>query len=106
MENKELILRLIQQDLKHNQLTHGLFQIGLENNGTHDLDILSIVAQLMQVPQGKFEDRWCDLYFSYMNEASKTEIANNTENLLPMAQDCYNMLQNYIEIENRIYSNP
>ena len=52
MSNKELIISLIQQDLKHSQLVLGLDELGMEASDKHCLDILDIVYNLMQVPSG------------------------------------------------------
>jgi hypothetical protein len=92
MKHKKLIISLIQQDLKHNQLTQGLLQIGLDQGGMHDLDILSIVAMLMGIPEGSISNRWIDVYVSFMRESHKMEIPTRGENLLPLAQKCYELL--------------
>ena len=52
MSNKELIVSLIQQDLKHSQLVLGLDELGMEASDKHCLDILDIVYNLMKVPGG------------------------------------------------------
>ena len=59
MSDKELIINLIQQDLKHSQLVLGLDELGMEASDKHCLEILDIVANLMKVPEGNVEYDWC-----------------------------------------------
>jgi len=47
MEREQLIVKLIAQDIKHNQLTNGLEEIGLTDNENYTLDIVSVVLVLM-----------------------------------------------------------
>lgn len=58
MSNKELIISLIQQDLKHSQLIVGLDRLGLEASERHCLQLLEVVAHLMRVPEGNTELDW------------------------------------------------
>ncbi|UTW67959.1 hypothetical protein KFE94_07540 [bacterium SCSIO 12643] len=102
MKNKDLILQLIQQDLKHNQLTEGLRQIGLDDYGRYCLDIQPMVAQLMGMEKEQVSDRWTEIYGSFMDNAHQTKTSDRGEELIPVAQKCYDMLLACIEIENRI----
>lgn len=104
MENRNLIISLIQQDLKHNQLTKGLLQIGLDHGGDYDLDILSIVAKLMGVPEENIGNRWIDIYVGFMCEANKIEVSTRGENLFLLAEKCYELLKMDGEIESRLNS--
>ena len=99
MQNKELIIQLIQQDLKHHQLLLGLEQIGLHAEDTHHLKLLSIIAQLMQVPQGEIDDEWSVVYVNYMQEATRFKITATGETLLPLATACYGRLRNLLDNE-------
>lgn len=47
MDRTSLIVKLIAQDIKHNQLTNGLEEIGLSDNENYTLDIVSVVLSLM-----------------------------------------------------------
>ena len=71
MSQKELIISLIQQDLKH------------------CLEILDIVANLMQVPGGHVEYDWCRLYVTYMQECKTVGVTHTTETMKPFAEACY-----------------
>ncbi len=102
MKNKDLILQLIQQDIKHNQLTEKLRQIGLDDGGTYTLDLLTIVARLMNIPTGKVADTWANVYNSFMHEAHQHPISDAKNHLQPMAEQCYQLLLACTEIEQRI----
>jgi len=104
MNNERLVLQLIQQDLKHHQLTLGLNRLGLDDTGLHCLDILSIVAELMKIPEGKLHDKWDRIYISFMHQAQEYKISGRGEELKPLAEKCYQMLIDCVEIENRIDS--
>ncbi|AEM69846.1 hypothetical protein Murru_0797 [Allomuricauda ruestringensis DSM 13258] len=68
MHSKLLAVRLIQQDLKHSQLTDALRQIGLDDGGLYALDLMTIVAELMEVPPAKME-RFAEMYGGYLDQA-------------------------------------
>lgn len=93
MENKELIINLIQQDLKHNQLLLGLKNIGLGRGDLHYLRILDIVCKLMDVPEGDIADRWGAVYSSIMEDAINYEITSSGESLRSLAEACYSQLK-------------
>lgn len=97
MQNKELIISLIQQDLKHSQLVLGLDELGMEASDKHCLDILDIVYNLMKVPGGHVEYDWCRLYVTFMQECKTVGVTHTTETMKPFAEACYNGL---VEIVN------
>ncbi|MCG8575146.1 MAG: hypothetical protein MI810_09705 [Flavobacteriales bacterium] len=66
MERKELIIKLIQEDIKHNSLLNGLESIGLSDDERYTLNIVSIVADMMEVSNGKVIDEWLDIYHRIM----------------------------------------
>lgn len=102
MENKDLIIQLIQQDLKHSQLTEGLRQMGLDDFGLYTLDILSIVAHLMNIPKEKITDRWAEIYGGFLDKAYQHEVADRGEELIPVAEKCYELLLACTKNENQI----
>ncbi|MEZ4936525.1 MAG: hypothetical protein R2799_02925 [Crocinitomicaceae bacterium] len=74
--DRELIIRLIEQDIKHNQLINGFNNIGLIVSEDHHLNIVGIVSDLM----GKTSDDWFDHYHKTMldvkpNMTSKERIS-------------------------------
>lgn len=94
MPNKELIISLIQQDLKHSQLILGLDELGLEASDKHCLEILDIVANLMQVPDGDLEHVPIAIgrgrvYITYMAESKRVGVHHTSETMRPFAEACY-----------------
>jgi len=53
----------------------------------------------MQVPEGKIEDRWTELYISFLDEASNYEITPTGESLLPLAELSYRQLKDFVDYE-------
>lgn len=51
MRTKELIIKLIQQDLKHSQLVYGMNKLGFDGNDKHHLQLFDLVYTLMKVPE-------------------------------------------------------
>jgi hypothetical protein len=72
---EDLIVSLIQQDLKHNQLTTGLRNVGLEPD-VHCLEIIEVVARLMGVEKDNVTDQWAETYFSFMDQAHQFKISD------------------------------
>ena len=100
MESKELIIALIQQDLKHSQLILGLDDLGLEASDKHSLEMFDIVANLMQVPEGHVESNWARVYLTYMSECREVEIQHTTAPMMPYAVSCYDDLCEILNSEN------
>jgi len=100
MSDKELIISLIQQDLKHCQLILGLDGLGLEASDKHSLEIFDIIADLMQVPEGQVESNWAGVYLSYMSECSEVEIQHMTTPMKPYAISCYDELCEVLNSDN------
>jgi len=46
MKNKDLIIQLIQEDMRHNQLVLNLDRIGLHSGGNYDLSLFEVIANL------------------------------------------------------------
>jgi hypothetical protein len=88
MFDKSQIIHLIQQDLKHSQLTENLRQLGLDDGGLYSLDLISLVAQLMQVPPKQMEN-FTEIYGSYLDKAAEYPVTYLGEHLLPAAEACY-----------------
>ncbi len=97
-KNEQLIIDLIQQDLKHCQLVYGLEQLGLQGSSIHHLDILEIIYQLMQIPREKKNDYLAETYAAFMSMATEYEITPLGESLRPLARDCYHRLKYLVEL--------
>jgi len=93
MNKKEIIILLIQQDLVLNQLTEGLRNIGLDDAGVYSLNISPIIAKLMDVPEEKQNDKWNDIYMSFLNDANNLKANHFGKELLPIAEKCYDRLR-------------
>lgn len=99
MKTKELVISLIQQDLKHTQLIAGLDNLGLEASDKHHSQILEIIAKLMQVPEGVIDDNLGQIYNSLMQEAKHFQITQTHEAFREYATLCHRQLKLFIEIE-------
>lgn len=100
MNNENLIIDLIQQDLKHNQLVGGLANLGLNSKGLHYLDLMDVVSDLMQIPEeGRISDVWGQIYVKYMNESVNVDITHRAVSLRELAVTCYRELK---ELRNSI----
>lgn len=101
MSKKELIIKLIQQDLRHCQLIYGLEKIGVDATDKHHLQLFDIVYALMKVPQ-EIEMEWGNAYQKYMRQAILVEISGTDALLKPLAVLCFRHLKMLVdgEIEN------
>jgi len=91
--HKQLIIRLIQQDMKHQQLVEAICQAGFETD-IHNLQLLPIVANLMGIPTHQIPDRWVEIYINCLGQTTLYPITPLAENLLPLAEECYLLLSN------------
>lgn len=86
MEIKEIIIRLISEDMKYHRLTNALYKNEPIPN-EYDMDLLTVVAQLMGIKKGLLKDEWIDCYMQKMNiEYSKVDA-------LSLAEEAYVSLQ-------------
>jgi len=99
MKTKELVISLIQQDLKHTQLIAGLDNLGLEASDKHHLQILEIAAKLMKVPEGDIDDNWGQVYNSLLQEAKHFQITQTHDSFRDYATLCYRQLKLFVQIE-------
>ncbi len=97
MKNEELIIRLIQQDMKHSQMLSALESIGLSAEGTYYLGLQEIIGKLMKVPEDDTSERWNILYLDFMDEASHLEQVSRSDSLRPLAEKCYSKLQELLK---------
>lgn len=97
-KNEQLIIDLIQQDLKHCQLVYGLERLGLQGSTMHQLEILEIIYRLMHIPKEKKSDYLVETYAAFMSMATDVEVTPSGESLRPLAKDCYHRLKYLIEL--------
>lgn len=96
--NKNLILTLIQADLKHNQLIGGLGKLDLRSDA-YFLGLHKAVAQLMGLGT-QAPDQWLDIYDRFLEDAHKQPLSDSPDSLIPIAQECYDLLCASIKIED------
>ena len=99
MTRKQLIISLIQQDLKHSQLVLGLDQLGLNASDHHCLELLDIIAELMKVPEGETERIWGKTYVSLMAKAVQLDAKDGSGRLRGYAESCYKDLKAVVKEE-------
>lgn len=88
---KHIILHLLIQDMKHEQLLHALRKAGFKNE-VHDMDLSGVVCQLMGIPETDMTWEWSDTYMRFMRQARQYEITGNTQSLQTLAESCYGFL--------------
>jgi hypothetical protein len=89
--DKNLIVQLLAQDMKHEQLIAALRKIGFESD-SHRLKILEIVAGLMGIREEEISWEWSEGYVNFMCQVRKYKMRGNGENLLPLVEECYQFL--------------
>ena len=92
METKKLILHLLQQDLKYHQLTENLRHIGLDDDGRYSLDLMPLIAELMEVPDS-LRDKWCEIYVSLMEDVWNIPIEGGMNLCSDIAEKCFGKLR-------------
>ena len=91
-ENKELIIQLLEQDLKHHQLTIGLQKLGLESE-EHELGIYKMVTEYMGiVKEEDTPDYWTELYLELMADVHKEQISGKVNAMRSLAEKSYEQL--------------
>lgn len=98
MHQNPLIIRLIQQDLKHTQFIIGLDKLGLQASETHHLELLDVIYDLMKVPESAEID-WGKTYSSYMSKAFQYRPWSSPEEIESQAELCYLHLQAIVDVE-------
>lgn len=92
MTLNELIIELILQDLKHNQLIVGLERLNLDAGYCHYLGILDLIQKLMGTPD-KLMDAFAATYMEYMKRCLEFPISRSGEELRELATECYECLK-------------
>jgi len=88
----ELIIELVLQDLKHNQLGLGLDRLNLDAGYCHYLGILDLIQKLMEVPEESMDD-FTATYMASMNRSLEFPISRSGEELRSLARECYDSLR-------------
>ncbi|UII34718.1 hypothetical protein LVD17_12955 [Fulvivirga ulvae] len=85
--------------LKRNRLTKSLSRLGLDDGGLYDLDILTIISQLMGIQDDKLSDTFSDIYIHFINEGDQVTTFELEGKISLIATQCYEMLKTLVEIE-------
>jgi hypothetical protein len=101
LSKKELITRIILQDLKHNQLIKPIRDLGFDDSGVFSLDLLSIVAEMLEIPEEKVSEQWVSVYNDLMDRADNFPISDLGTELRPLAEEGYEMLEICLKIEGQ-----
>ncbi len=88
----ELIIELILQDLKHNQLILGLDRLNLDAGYCHFLGILDLIQRLMGVQVNEM-DEFSATYMAAMDRSQEFPISRSGDELRPLAMECYKHLK-------------
>lgn len=63
---RDKIIALIVEDIKHNRLLNGLDSIGLNDNDRYTLSLDLVIASMMGYSKGKVPDKWLEAYHKTM----------------------------------------
>jgi len=88
IQKDELIIKLIRQNLKYNQLIKGLDNLDLDAGHRHHLGIMDLVKRLMEVPE-HLENDFLDTYMGYMDRCLDYPISSLGEELRDLAEEWY-----------------
>lgn len=99
MSTKEIIVSLIQQDLKQTQFIISLDAIGLRASDEYFLNSMEIVSALMRVPEGEISNRWGGFYHNYVGSSITIGEVTTMQMLRPIAESCYRQLKGVLEYE-------
>lgn len=92
MKTRDLVIELIRQDMKHQQLVEAICRAGFETD-LHHLHIMPLVARLMYPKETEPEAGWIETYMECLGAAARLPIAARAENLRSAAEECYLLLR-------------
>lgn len=93
MTNKELIIHLIAQDFKHHLLIDGLHKLGFDDEGTHHLDICTVVQHLMQISEHGQAEQFTEMYQNHLSQVEKFYGKVTDELTTQLAGHCFESLR-------------
>jgi len=95
MDTEELIIQLIQQDMKHQQLVEYMLKAGFESY-MHELDIPNMIAELMGMKD--VPDEWMEIYVQCTARTVHYSITGNSEVFREPATACYMLLKENVQL--------
>ncbi len=100
LSKKDLIVRIILQDLKHNQLIKSLRDLGFDDSGVFSLDLLSIVAGIQEIPEEKLSEQWVAIYQNLMDKSTNFPASDLGTELKELAEEGYLLLETCQKLES------
>jgi len=97
-QNRHLIIQLLVQDMKHEQLVQGLQSLGF-NSDIHGSDICAVVAALMGISPENLSWDWLDIYMNFLKQSTAYEVTDTGSSLQELANTCYTFLTTQAEKE-------
>jgi hypothetical protein len=104
MNNKDLIIQILRQDLRYNQLLLGLESLEIDLRDHYDITCNRIVSNLMGISDDSVPEQWWDLYTKLMEESINEPISKEGDAMLRMAEYCYAKLLSFVEINKVLQS--
>jgi len=98
MENQNLIIQLLIQNMKHEQLMKGLSRLGFHSE-KYNMDLSGIVAELMGIPEIEMSWNWFYIYMDFLKKAGEYKTIDEGKNLLTLAETCYKQLTTCAQAE-------
>lgn len=98
--NKEIVIPLIQADLKHHQLLGNLRQMELHTD-CYALELYRPISQLMGLGE-EIPNQWFDIYDGYVLNAHLHPVSSDPDHLLAVAEECYEVLAACVKVEKHL----
>jgi hypothetical protein len=97
MRDKNLILTLIQNDLKNTKLTLGLNNLGLDASNYY-LNLKELLFELLCFEKNEREEQLFEAYVTYAGKVQSMDIIKHPEKLMDLATEIYDWLMNEQEV--------
>ena len=98
--HKEIIITLIEADLKHNQLLGNLRKMELHTD-EYVIDLYQAIAELMGLGE-EIHQQWFDIYDDFLLNAHQHPISSNSNCLRSQAKACYELLLASVKLKNHM----
>jgi hypothetical protein len=98
MRNKNLILTLIQNDLKNTKLTIGLNKLGLDASNYY-LNLKELLFELLCFEENEQEEKLFEVYVMHAEKIQSIDIIKHPEKLMELAE-IYNWLMKEQEVHH------
>jgi uncharacterized protein YjiS (DUF1127 family) len=99
MIDKNLITRLIQNDLKNTKLTIGLNKLGLDASNYY-LNLKDLLFELLCFEENEQEEKLFEAYVMYAEKIQSMDIIKHPEKLMELADEIYNWLMKEQEVHH------